>query len=151
MIDHEDSCDWLIVIFVFDLQEIAVKIVQTILRQDAKVGSLEKSDMLLDFIAPLLHDTEGVEEDDDEVGSTNIQCADRTCCPTLSSIWDIEYQNALLAICHNVSPSFYIHRLQWFCIFCLLTCTSNQKLDPITSIKFTVCKLTPKFIQLDQS
>ena len=44
-----------------------MKIVQTILKQDAEVGSLEKSDMLLDFIAPLIQDTEGVEEEDDEV------------------------------------------------------------------------------------
>ena len=45
----------------------AVKIVQTILKQETTVGSLEKVDMLFDFIAPLVQDVEGVEEDDDEV------------------------------------------------------------------------------------
>ena len=49
------------------VQEMAVKIVQTILKQETTVGSLEKVDMLFDFIAPLVQDAEGVEEDDDEV------------------------------------------------------------------------------------
>lgn len=47
----------------------AVKIVQTILKQNTHVGSLEKVDMLFDFIQPLTQDVEGDEEADadDEV------------------------------------------------------------------------------------
>ena len=53
----------------YPLQEMAVKIVKTILKQNTHVGSLEKVDMLFDFIQPLTQDAEGEEEDsDDEVG-----------------------------------------------------------------------------------
>lgn len=47
----------------------AVKIVQTILKQDSNVGSLEKVDMLFDFIAPLVQPANAAEEEleDDEV------------------------------------------------------------------------------------
>ncbi len=45
----------------------AVKIVRTILKQNTAVGSLEKVDMLFDFIQPLIQDAEdGSEESDDE-------------------------------------------------------------------------------------
>ena len=52
----------------YPTQEMAVKIVQTILKNGTVVGSLEKVDMLFDFIAPLIKDVEGVADDtDDEV------------------------------------------------------------------------------------
>ena len=76
----------------------AVKIVQTILKQETTVGSLEKVDMLFDFIAPLVQDVEGVEEDDDEVSGAvylkytlsgiHNQCKTGSIC------------NAVQAICH---------------------------------------------------
>lgn len=44
-----------------------MKIVETILKQDTAVGSLEKVDMLFDFIVPLVQDIEGIEEEDEEV------------------------------------------------------------------------------------
>ena len=44
----------------------AVKIVQTILKQNTTVGSLEQVDMLFDFIQPLVHDPEESPEDDDD-------------------------------------------------------------------------------------
>lgn len=51
----------------------AVKIVQTILKQNTAVGSLEQVDMLFDFIQPLVHDLEGEaeEDEDDEVRTHN--------------------------------------------------------------------------------
>ena len=54
------------------VQEMAIKIVQAILKQDTCVGSLEQVDMLFDFIQPLVQDPEddsGIieEELDDEV------------------------------------------------------------------------------------
>ncbi len=47
------------------LQDMAVRICQTILKQRTLVGSMEKVEMLLDFISPLVKDTEGLEDDDD--------------------------------------------------------------------------------------
>lgn len=47
------------------VQEMAVKICQTILRQRTLVSSMEKVEMLLDFISPLVKDTEGLEDDDE--------------------------------------------------------------------------------------
>ncbi|KAK9832171.1 hypothetical protein WJX74_001409 [Apatococcus lobatus] len=46
-------------------KEMAVKICQTILRQRTLVSSMEKVEMLLDFISPLVRDTEGLEDDDE--------------------------------------------------------------------------------------
>ena len=43
----------------------AVRICQTILRQRTLVSSMEKVEMLLDFISPLVKDTEGLEDDDE--------------------------------------------------------------------------------------
>lgn len=44
-----------------------MKIVRTILKQNTAVGSLEKVDMLFDFIQPLIHDAEdGTQDSDDE-------------------------------------------------------------------------------------
>lgn len=44
-----------------------MKIVQTILRQDVSIGSLEKVHMLFDFIAPLCQDSEDTGQEDPEV------------------------------------------------------------------------------------
>ena len=50
------------------LQEMAVKIVQVILKNVTWVESVEKVEMLLDFIAPLITDAEGVADyTEDEV------------------------------------------------------------------------------------
>ena len=43
----------------------AVRICQTILKQRTMVSSMEKVEMLLDFISPLIKDTEGLGDDDD--------------------------------------------------------------------------------------
>ena len=44
-----------------------MKIVRTILKQNTAVGSLEKVDMLFDFIHPLIYDAEdGTQDSDDE-------------------------------------------------------------------------------------
>lgn len=66
----------------------AVKICQTILRQRTLVSSMEKVEMLLDFISPLVKDTEGL-EDDDEVS----QC----CCTILYSIAKLGNPTQVLA------------------------------------------------------
>ena len=57
------------------VQEMAVKICQTILRQRTLVSSMEKVEMLLDFISPLVKDTEGLEDDDEVSPCTMKSCS----------------------------------------------------------------------------
>ena len=55
------------------MQGMAVKIVETVLRVGTEVGEPEQVDMLFDFIAPLVSDTEPY-EGDDEVSPTLVAC-----------------------------------------------------------------------------
>ena len=78
-------------------QDMAVKIVETILKNDTSVDSVERVNMLFDFIAPLAKDTEGVDTDpDDEVSHPFLPAALVCACAGM---------HLCCCICGSVAPS----------------------------------------------
>ena len=99
----------------------AVKIVQTILKQNTDVGSLEQVDMLFDFIHPLVYDAEDGDEDDsdDEVrrlssaGSNIVNAVWGANACILQNVSVLKAYTRQSASAHSASLSCALHILEY--------------------------------------